>query len=49
LPQIDRRDLALIAAFQLKAQPLAFVQVADARALDGRNVYTNTSFDPSSG
>jgi hypothetical protein len=39
LPQIDRRDLTLIAAFQLKAQPLAFVQVADARALDGRDVY----------
>ena len=29
LPQIDRGGLSLISAFELEAQPLAFMQVAD--------------------
>src|SRR5262249_799027 len=39
LPQIYGGSLALITALQLEAHPLAFVQVADAGALDGRDVY----------
>src|SRR6516164_372909 len=39
LPQIDRGGLALIAAFELEAHPLAFVQVTHASAFDSRDVH----------
>ena len=39
LPQIDRGGLALIAALELEAHSLAFVQIADTGAFYRRDVY----------
>ena len=39
--QGDCRGLALIAPLQFVAEPLAFMEIADARALDGGDVNEN--------
>src|SRR5213592_3598810 len=39
LLQIDCRGLPLLAALELEAQLLAFMQIAEAGALDGRDVH----------
>jgi hypothetical protein len=46
--QVDRRGFSAVAAFELEAQLLTFVQIADPRALDCQT-WTNTSCEPSSG
>ena len=41
LAQIDRRDLALLAALEVEFQPRALIQIADAGTLHGRDMDEN--------